>query len=125
MSEHNTFVATYAQPHLAEIDLGKMQNAGFDFNRVRIVSSNPPSFSALKASPHVLNSFNELDVEFGGCIPEDRIVDYEAEVGAGRLFILARGTSEELEQAQCFANTTHPENWDGLADATVFYGCNA
>lgn len=69
MSEHNTFVATYAQPHLAEIDLGKMQNSGFDFNRVRVVSSNPPSFSELKASPHVLHSFNELEAEFGGAFP--------------------------------------------------------
>ncbi|MBT9613462.1 MAG: hypothetical protein IV108_09390 [Burkholderiales bacterium] len=123
MSMHNTFVATYAQQHLAEIDLEKMQSAGFDMHKLRIVSHHPNRMVKQQRLAPVLGSFGELDAAFFGCIPEEDIVNFEAELGTGRLFIVAHGSPDEIEQAKRIADSTHPASWDGLAEAAVYYGC--
>lgn len=123
MSMHNTFVATYAQQHLAEIDFAKMQHAGFDPNRLRIVTHHPDRLAKPLRSAPVLGSFGELEDEYFGCIPDVDLVDFEAELGTGRLFIVAHGSPEEIEQAKRIADSTHQPSWDGLADAAVYYGC--
>ena len=122
MSLHNTFVAGYAQRRLAEIDLDKMLNAGFELSQLRIVSHYQPALPT-DTTP-VLHSFGELEPEYYGCIPEHDIVDYEAELDTGRLFIVAHGTPDEVERAKIIADSTHPTNWDGFADTAVYYGCD-
>ncbi len=123
MSLHNTFVAAYAQQHLAETDLQKMKKAGFDLNKLRIVTHHPERLGKQQRIAPVLSSFGELDAAYFGCIPEQDIVDYEAGLGTGRLFIVAHGSPEEIEQAKRIADSTHQPSWDGLADAAVYYGC--
>jgi len=123
MSMHNTFVATYAHQRLAEIDFEKMQNAGFDLNKLRVVTHHPDRLAKPLWSAPVLGSFGELEDEYFGCIPEEDVVDFEAELGRGRLFIVAHGSPEEIEQAKRIADSTHQTSWDGLADAAVYYGC--
>jgi len=123
MSMHNTFVATYAQPRLAEIDIEKMQQAGFDLSKLRILTHDPKRIAEPRRIAPVLGSFGDLDMAFAGCIPEQDLVDYEAELGTGHLFIVAHGEPEEIEQAKRIAESTHPTSWDGQADATVYYGC--
>lgn len=123
MSTHNTFVASYAQPHLAGIDLQKMQDVGFDMRNLTIITHKPNQIDMHQQLTPMLNSFSELDVELFACIPEHDIVDYEAELGTGRLFIVVYGLPDEIEQAKRIADATHPSSWDGIADATVYYGC--
>lgn len=123
MSMHNTFVATYAQPRLAEIDLDKLQHAGFDFRKLRIITHDPQRIAEQRRLAPVLGSFGDLDEKYFGCIPEQDIAGYEAELDTGHLFLIAHGEPEEIEQAKRIAESTHPTSWDGLADAAVYYGC--
>lgn len=123
MSMHNSFVATYAHHGLAEIDIEKMQNAGFDMNRVRVIARNPHHIAEQWRLAPVLSSFGELDAEFVECIPEEDIVDYEAELGTGRLFIVAHASPDEIEQAKRIADSSHQTSWDGIADSAIYYGC--
>jgi hypothetical protein len=123
MSMHNTFVATYAQPRLAEIDLEKMQNAGFDLRKLRIVTQDPYRIAERRRFAPLLDSFKALDPEFSSCIPEKDIADFEAELETGHLFIVAHGLPDEIEQAKRIADSTHPSSWDGQADASIYYGC--
>lgn len=122
MSLHNTFVAAYAQRRMAEIDLGKMHHAGLQRSQLRIVSHYLPSLPS--DSIPILHSFGELEPDYVGCIPEHDIVDYEAELDTGRLFIVAHGTPDEVERAKNITESTHPINGDELADTAVYYGCD-
>lgn len=110
MSLHNTFVATYAQQHLAKIKLGKMQKSGFDLRQLRIVSQHSPSLTAAEKMSPIPSSFGELEPEYFCCIQEHDLVDYEVELGAGRLFILAHGTTAEVERAKNITDSSHPIN---------------
>lgn len=123
MSMHNSFVASYAHHGLAEIDIEKMQNAGFDMGKLRIVAHKPYHIAEQRQLVPVLSSFGELDTEFFACIPEEDIVDFEAELGTGHLFIIAHGSPDEIEQAKRIAESSHHTSWDGQADAAVYYGC--
>jgi hypothetical protein len=123
MSAHNSFVATYADRGLAELDLERMRDAGFDMSKLRVIAHDPYRITKQRRLPPLLGSFGELEAEFFGCIPEEDIVDYEAELGTGRLFVVAHGSPEEIEQAKRIADSIHPTSWDGLADSAVYYGC--
>jgi hypothetical protein len=123
MSLHNAFVAVYAHRGLAEIDLEKMQNSGFDMSRLRVIAHDPPHIAERRQIEHALHSFGELELEFFECIPEEDIVDYESELETGHFFIVAHGLPDEIEQAKRIAESSHHPGWDGLADATIYYGC--
>lgn len=123
MSVHNSLVATYSNHHLAAIDLAKMRNAGIDMGKLRVISRKPNSLSGQRGLAPVLSSFGELDVAFYGCIPEEDIVDYEAALGSGRLFIVAHAAVEEIHRANLIADSTHQTSWDGLADCAMYSGC--
>ena len=123
MSTYNSFVATYAHHDLAELDIEKMQNAGFDMDKLRVVARKPYHIAEQRRLAPVLNSFSALGTAFCGCIPEEDIASYEAEVEAGRIFILAYGSAEEINKIKCIADSTHQTNWDGIADSAVYYGC--
>lgn len=123
MSAHNSFVANYIDSKLAELDLEKIQSAGFDMSKFRIISRyKAPSAKRYSPLP-VLHSFGDLDVDFIECIPEEDLVDYESELATGHLFVVAHGLPEEVEQAKRVADATHPASWDGIAESTVYYGC--
>lgn len=122
-SMHNTFVVTYAQPPLAEIDLDKLLKAGYHIHKLRIESCASRLAEQQQRAP-VLGSFGELDADLFGCILEDDIVNFEAELDTGRLFIVAHGSPDEIEQAKHIADSTHPASWDGRAEAAVYYGCS-
>lgn len=123
MSIHNSFVAVYAHRSLAETDLEKMQNAGFDMSKLCVVAHDPRNIAEQWQIAHALHSFGELELGFFECIPEEDIVDFEAELGTGHLFIVAHGSPGEIAQAQHIAESSHHPSWDGQADAAVYYGC--
>jgi hypothetical protein len=123
MSAHNSLVATYANHHLAEIDIEKMQNAGIDMSKLRIVSHNPYRVAEQRGLAPVLGSFGELDAGLYDCIPERDIVDFEAALGTGRMFIVAHAAADEIDRAKLIARSTHNTSWDGLADCEIYYGC--
>jgi hypothetical protein len=123
MSLHNTFVATYANHKMAEHDIEEIQNAGFDMRKLRIVAHNPYHIAEQYQLAPVLGSFDELDLEFFNCIPEQDIVDYEAELGTEHLFIVAHGLPDEIDTVKRIADLSHPTSWDGVADAAIYYGC--
>ena len=120
MSAHNSLVATYADHHLARVDIDKLQSAGFDMNHLRLVAHGYPI--AVPGVP-VLNSLGDLELPLFDCIPEGDLVDYEAALDAGRWILVAHGSPAEIDQAWQVAEATHPTNWEGVADATVYYGC--
>lgn len=120
MSVHNSLVATYADHHLARVDIDKLQHLGFDLSNLRLVARG---YSIAVDSVPVVASLGELDLALCECIPEEDIVGYEAELKAGRWILVAHGTPDEIEQAKEVAESTHAPSWDGRADATVYYGC--
>jgi hypothetical protein len=120
MSAHNSLVATYADHHLARVDIDKLHHAGFDLSKLRLVAQGYPI--AVDSVP-VLASLGQLDLNLCECIPEEDIVDYESELKAGRWILVAHGTPDEIEQARNIAESTHSPSWDGVADATIYYGC--
>ena len=123
MSLHNTLVASYAQPRLAEIDLERMRNAGLNLHRLRIITHDPQHFPQLWRDTPMLHSFGDLELDYFGCIPEEDIVDFEAELDTGHMFLIAHGLREDIEEARHIAESTHPTSWDGIADVAVYYGC--
>lgn len=120
MSAHNSLVASYADHHLAVIELDRLQNAGFDMNKLWLVAQGYPI--AVNSVP-VVASLGELDSPVVDCIPEEDLVDYEAELKAGRWLLVAHGSPDEIAVVQNLAESTHPTSWDGVADSTVYYGC--
>lgn len=123
MSTHNIFIATYTRPQLAEISLAKLHEAGLDMHKLRIISQDNFDVPKQHEGASVLHSFDELEPEFFACIPADDREAYVAELDAGRLLIVAEGSRQDMAQAESSAEDTHPTNWDGLADSTVYYGC--
>lgn len=120
MSAHNSLVATYADHHLARVDIGKLHHAGFDMGKLHLVAQGYP---IAVDGVSVAASLGQLDLVLCECIPEGDIVDYESELKAGRWILVAHGTPAEIEQARNIAELTHSPSWDGVADVTVYYGC--
>ncbi len=117
MSAHNSLVATYANPRLAEADVRKLQRAGFDMNSLSVVGHRH-----LEDTP-VAADFDVLDSTLCDCIPSDVLRDYTAEMDAGRMVLVAHGSADEIARAQRLVAGEHPESWDSSADYTVYYGC--
>jgi hypothetical protein len=120
MSAHNSLIASYADHRLAVVEIDRLRNAGFDTGKLRLVAQGYPI--AAGGVP-VVASLGELDVPLVDCIPEEDLVDYEAELKAGRWLLVAHGSPEDIAMVQDVAETTHPTSWDGKADSTVYYGC--
>jgi hypothetical protein len=120
MSAHNSLVATYRNRHLAEVDIRKLQNAGVALSRLSVVIANRPG---AMDGVTVVDSFGALDESLYRCIPEQDLVDYESELHAGRVILIAHGTPEEIDKAHRIAEEIHPESWEGAADSSVYYGC--
>lgn len=118
MSDINTIVATFASRRLAESTLNALQEAEFDLERVSLLSKEQlPSDGSMPPGPAGLNQ------ALSACIPDDTMLDYEAELNAGRSILLAFGSAEEMARAQNVIESAHPEGWDGSASTSVYYGC--
>ncbi len=117
MSAHNSLVATYATPRLADADIHKLQRAGFDLNHLSAIGRQH-----LESIP-VAAGFDALDSALCECIPADVLRDYAAETDAGRTILIAHGDADEIDRLRHIVAGGQPENWDRSADYAVFYGC--
>lgn len=121
MSAHNSLVATYADHHLVKVEIDRLHSMGFDLHKLHVVA--PARHPQEVEGVPVVESLGDLDLDVCECIPEDDLVDYESELKAGRWILVAHGTPDEIEHVRQVAEATHPTSWDGVADATVYYGC--
>lgn len=120
MSAHNSFIASFADHRLAVVEIDRLQRAGFDIGKLRLVAQGYP---VAAGGVPVAASLGDLDVPLVDCIPEKDLVDYEAELKAGRWLLVAHGSPDEIALVQNLAEETHPTSWDGAADSAVYYGC--
>jgi len=120
MSAYNSLIATYANHKLAKATVLKLQDAGFDRSKLSIVARDEDK---LLAGAEVVTSLNELGSEQFSCIPRENIPDYEDELKADRMLLVAHGTPDEITQARRIIDSTHPEGWNGNVGCAVFYGC--
>lgn len=120
MSEHNSLVATYASHGLAKATIRKLQAAGFDLNKLAIVTGDE-DLSLSGAA--VVSDLSDIGSDQLSCIPREYIPNYEAELKAERLLLVAHGTPDEISKARNVINSTHPEGWDGNVGCAVYYGC--
>lgn len=123
MSENISLVATYANHDLAKSTAAKLKVSGFDVRNLSIVRNDSSDHVGEIEGAAVLNRMEALNQAQYACIPQDRINDYDAELKADRLLIVAHGTAEEIAQAKSIIDATHPESWNGKVDCTVYYGC--
>lgn len=123
MSENISLVATYANHGLAKNTARKLKVSGFDVSKLSIFSNDKNDSVDELGGATVLNRMEALNEARYTCIPQDRINDYEAELKADRLLIVAHGTADEIAQAKRIIDATHPESWDGKVDCTIYYGC--
>lgn len=123
MSTHNSFIASYATAHLARDSVRHLEDEGFDLGKLFIIARDQHrdiDFKHAKCIHHL----SELGPDLYNCIPSGDAADYEAEVQAGRVILVAHGSPEEVEQAKTISDKLHMPNWDNAADTAVYYGCN-
>jgi hypothetical protein len=122
MSENISLVATYANHGLAKSTARKFQTAGFNMKKLYLVSNDRNDMGELEGAA-VLDRLDGLDEAQYACIPRDRVLDYEAELKADRLLLVAHGTADTIAQAKSIIDETHPDDWNGNVSCTVYYGC--
>ena len=123
MSMHNSFVATYANKNLAIADIARLESAGFDMSQMTVIAQNLSGIESGLDGMRLIKSLEELDAPLYTCIPEADIVDYEKELKSGRFILVAHGMAEEIARVKYLSDSAHPLSWDGMADATIYYGC--
>lgn len=123
MSEHNSLVATFANRNVAEATLRRLRNSGLDNAHLSIVSRDRERIARDVEGAMVFAALDELGPEQSGCIPPDNVLDYEAELNAGRVIAVLHGSPEEIAQARDIIDLAHPESWSGNVGCSVFYGC--
>ncbi|MFN3398372.1 MAG: hypothetical protein ACK4ZS_07540 [Sulfurimicrobium sp.] len=123
MSEHNSLVASFANHNLAEATLRKLQKSGLDKTRLSIISKDREQISREMEGATVLGGLDELTAEQAGCIPQESLLDYEAELRGGRVIAVVHGSVEDINQAKSIIDLAHPDGWDGKVGCTIYYGC--
>lgn len=121
MSQHISLVSSYANHHLADAALKKLQHAGFDMREFTLVSHQANGNEA--AVTQVVDTLAGLDAENHACIPRESIQKYEEELNTDRLLLVAHGTEEEIARARAIIDEDHPDGWDGNVGCAVYYGC--
>ena len=124
MSENISLVATYANHGLAKNTARKLKMAGFDVSKLSIVSNDRNDAAWKLEGAAVLDRLDALDEAQYACISKEHVHDYEAELKADRLLLVAHGTAEEIAQAKSIIDATHPEGWNGNVGCSVYYGCD-
>lgn len=119
MSEHNSLVASFKNHHLAKTIVEKLHHAGFDMRKLSIIGKNAGEWEGAAAG----GGLSLLDAAQYECIPRESVLDYEAELKADRLLLVAHGTADEISRAKVVIDTAHPDGWDGNVGCTVYYGC--
>lgn len=122
MSGHNSLIATYANHSLAETAIKKLHSAGFDMHKLSIVEKDHQSATEIEGAT-VIDNLDGLDRTQYTCIPKERLPDYEAELNAHRMLIVAHGTPDEIDMAKHIIDSVHPESLDGEVSCTMYYGC--
>lgn len=124
MSSNNTFVASYATEHLARDSVRHLQDEGFDAQKLFIIARDEGSTDFDFAGARCLSHLNQLGATLHNCIPAGDAADFDAELQAGRVVLVAHGTAEEIEHAKCIRDKNPMQSWDSGADTAVYYGCN-
>lgn len=123
MSEHNSLVASFASHSLAEATIRKLQESGLDKTRLSIISKDRERISREMGGATVLGGLDELDAQQAGCLPQESLLDYEAELKEGRVIAVVHGSIEDINRAKGIIDLTHPDGWDGKVGCTIYYGC--
>lgn len=123
MSVHNSLVATFANHSVAEATVRKLHKSGLDKDKLSIVSMDRDLLAAEIEGATVVGKLDELGAEQASCIPPDNLLDYEAELKAGRVIAVLHGSPEDIAQAKNIIDLTHPESWNGKVGCSVYYGC--
>ncbi len=122
MSQHISLVSSYANHHLADTVLKKLQHAGFDLHEFTLVSHQTNGDEA--AVTPVIDTLAGLDKGKYACIPAESMQKYEEELSTNRMLLVAHGTEEEITRARAIIDADHPDSWDGNVGCAVYYGCN-
>ena len=123
MSEHNSLVATFANRSMAESIVMKLHKSGLGKGKLSIISKDRDHLASEVEDATVVGALGELDAEQSSCIPPDNLLDYEAELKAGRVIAMVHGSAEDVAQAKSIIDLSHPDCWDGKMGCSVYYGC--
>lgn len=123
MSEHNSLVATFANRSVAESIVRKLHKSGLGKGKLSIISKDRDHLASEVEDATVVGALGELDAEQSSCIPPDNLLDYEAELKAGRVIAMVHGSAEDVAQAKSIIDLSHPDGWDGKVGCSVYYGC--
>lgn len=120
MSENITLVASYTSHNLARAALRKLQNKGVDMSKLVVVAKGDDKS---QTGATVVGGLGDIGAESFGCIPSPSIPDYEAELNADRMLLVAHGTADEIAQVRSVIDLSHPDGWDGSVGCAIYYGC--
>lgn len=123
MSEHNSLVATFANRSVAESIVRKLHKSGLGKGKLSIISKERDHLASEVEDATIVGALGELDTEQSSCIPPDNLLDYEAELKAGRVIAMVHGSAEDVAQAKSIIDLSHPDGWDGKVGCSVYYGC--
>lgn len=124
MSAHNSLVATFANPDLAEATVLKLQKSGVDMSKLSIVGRKQPIMAGELRETLRVGGLKSLSAEQANCIPLDNLEVYEAELGANRVLLVTHGTPDEVALTRRIIESVHPESWDGKVGCSIYYGCD-
>lgn len=122
MSQHISLVSSYADHHLAEAALKKLQDAGFDMREFTLVSHHANGDET--AVTPVVDTLAALETRKYACIPRESIQKYEEELNADRMLLVAHCSEEEIAEARNIIDADHPDGWNGNVGCAVYYGCD-
>ena len=123
MSMNDSIIATYSSPHVASATIKNLQKAGFDMKKLSVVVKDQHIIGDELKDANILGELSALGDEVYSCIPKEHLPDFEAELKANRVILVAHGTSDEIEKAKSLIDLNHPNSWDGSIESSVYYGC--
>lgn len=124
MSAHNSLVATFANPDLAEDAITKLQQSGLDMSKLSIVGRKQPIMAGELRETLRVGGVKSLSADQASCIPLDSLQVYEAELDADRVLLVAHGNPDEIDLTKRIIDSVHPESWDGIVGCSIYYGCD-
>lgn len=124
MSAHNSLVATFSDPDLAENAILKLQQSGLDMSKLSIVGRHQPILAGELKETVRAGGLKSLSAEQASCIPLDSLQVYEDELDADRVLLVAHGNPDEIDLTKRIIDSVHPESWDGKVGCSIYYGCD-
>jgi len=124
MSAHNSLVATYAKRSAAAADVAKLQQAGFDPRQLFVAARDGRAKVGEELGATFIGELGALDATlFRIGVPQEDVLDYEAEFNIDRLLLAAHGSPGEIARAKRILDAAHPASWDASVGCSVYYGC--